>query len=144
MLSDLQNEKRHFLLEFANLNRTALQQFSQGQFQFIDSFYEGRENLLNILNYIEQKIHDQKQCMDKTEKQSLNFKREELPSSEIDNLPIINEILALDEKIQQHIKQEKDHLFNEIQSIGKNKKNFVNYKMNYNSNTNNNSLDEEA
>lgn len=144
MLSDLQKEKEHFLLEFANLNRTALQQFSQGQFQFIDPFYEGRENLLNILNYIEQKIRNQKLPMLKTEKLTLTLESGESSSSEIDYLPIINEILTLDEKIQQYIKHERDHLFNEIQSIGKNKKNFVNYKVNYNTNINNKSLDEEA
>jgi len=144
MLSDLENEKKHFLLEFVNLNRTALQQFSQGHFQFIDPFYEGRENLLNILNYIEQKITSQKLLRSKTEKESLHSSGAVLSSSETGYLPIINEILALDEKIQQSIKQEKDHLFNEIQSIGKNKKNFVNYKTNYNSSKTNNSLDEEV
>lgn len=49
----LLNEKNHFLEKFYSLNEKQLVQLSSGQFENIEQFYNQREDILNIIKYID-------------------------------------------------------------------------------------------
>ncbi len=55
-LLDLMDQKNHFLEKFYTVNETHLEQFLRNRFEQINEFYDARENILEILKYIDQEI----------------------------------------------------------------------------------------
>lgn len=52
----LLNEKNHFLEKFYSLNEKQLIQLSSSQFENIEEFYNQREDILNIIKYIDAEL----------------------------------------------------------------------------------------
>src|SRR5690606_19375319 len=52
----LLNEKNHYLEKFYSLNETELKNFLDGRFETLESFYESREKILEIIKYIDAQI----------------------------------------------------------------------------------------
>lgn len=52
----LLNEKNHYLEKFYALNEKELNHFAQGNFGNIESFYQMREGILEVLQYIDSEI----------------------------------------------------------------------------------------
>jgi hypothetical protein len=52
----LLNEKNHFLEKFYSLNEKQLVQLSSGQFENVETFYNQREDILNIIKYIDSEM----------------------------------------------------------------------------------------
>ena len=52
----LLNEKNHFLEKFYSLNEKQLVQLSASQFDNIEYFYNQREDILNIIKYIDAEL----------------------------------------------------------------------------------------
>jgi len=55
-LLDLMDQKNHFLEKFYTINETHLEQFLRNRFEQINEFYNARENILEILKYIDEEI----------------------------------------------------------------------------------------
>tara|TARA_B110001454_G_scaffold219200_1_gene251845 strand:+ start:71513 stop:71932 length:420 start_codon:yes stop_codon:yes gene_type:complete len=55
-LLDLMDQKNHFLEKFYTVNETHLELFLKNRFEQINEFYDARENILEILKYIDQEI----------------------------------------------------------------------------------------
>lgn len=62
----LLNEKNHFLEKFYSLNEKQLVQLSASQFENMEYFYNQREDILNIIKYIDAELvraHDNEVAM---------------------------------------------------------------------------------
>lgn len=55
-LLELMDQKNHYLEKFYTINETHLDHFIQNRFEQINDFYNARENILEILKYIDQEI----------------------------------------------------------------------------------------
>lgn len=54
---ELLEQKNHYLEKFYSINETALTLFLKDQFETINEFYDQRENILEILKYIDTEIN---------------------------------------------------------------------------------------
>lgn len=55
-LLELMDQKNHYLEKFYTINETHLEMFLKSRFEEINEFYNSRENILEILKYIDQEI----------------------------------------------------------------------------------------
>lgn len=55
-LLELMDQKNHYLEKFYTINETHLDHFLKNRFELINDFYNSRENILEILKYIDQEI----------------------------------------------------------------------------------------
>ncbi len=55
-LLELMDQKNHYLEKFYTINETHLVDFLKNRFEEINDFYNARENILEILKYIDQEI----------------------------------------------------------------------------------------
>lgn len=55
-LLDLMDQKNHYLEKFYTINETYIDSFLKNQFDEINDFYNSRENILEIISYIDQEI----------------------------------------------------------------------------------------
>jgi hypothetical protein len=53
---ELMDQKNHYLEKFYTINETHLEQFLKNRFEQINDFYNARENILEILKYIDNEI----------------------------------------------------------------------------------------
>ena len=134
----LMNEKNHYLEKFYSLNEKELKNFLVGSFETIESFYNSREKILEIIKYIDHQ----------TEQEQIRLAQE--PVAKEDKVEIrralaikdqyVERILEQDLQILSCIEATKNNLIKELQSISKNKKAVGGYKQK----TFNHRLDEEA
>lgn len=154
MILELLAEKKHFLLEFNKINLQGIIHFQNSNFDNIESFYNGRESLLEIIKYIDQKIENLASITISSQTKNLSIGAGALNHSRVlsqDDQKMIafikleikalaQEILNQDMQILALMDNEKSSIIKELQSISKNKKNFASYK----TKTNYNKVDEEA
>ena len=134
----LMNEKNHYLEKFYSLNEKELKNFLIGSFENIESFYNSREKILEIIKYIDaqteqEQIRLAKELVAKDEK--LEIRRALLIKDQY-----VERILEQDLQILSCIEATKNNLIKELQSISRNKKAVGGYKHK----TFNHRLDEEA
>ena len=55
-LIELMDQKNHYLEKFYTINETYIEYFLKNRFEEINDFYNSRENILEILKYIDQEI----------------------------------------------------------------------------------------
>lgn len=55
-LLELMDQKNHYLEKFYTINETHIVMFLKNRFEAINEFYNSRENILEILKYIDQEI----------------------------------------------------------------------------------------
>ncbi len=137
-LLELHKEKKHFLIEFSNLNAKELAQFANGNFEGLESFYNSRESILEILQLIEEKIVHQSEgsktiTLNYTEKQMLEASMKEIKALTL-------EIVKQDMDLLSLIEGAKSAIIKELQSLKKNKKSVGAYK----TKVDNHQIDEEA
>ena len=135
----LLNEKNHYLEKFYSLNETELVNFAQGQFENLESFYQTRERILEVLRYLDsqiEKINDETQAIDcivETErvqvKQALGIKDQ-----------YVTKIIEQDIQVLSCIETAKNSIIRELQDVRRNRKGISGYK----TSTFNQRLDEEA
>ena len=135
----LLNEKNHYLEKFYSLNETELANFAQGQFENLESFYQTRERILEVLRYVDsqiEKINDETQALDgivETERQQV---KEALGIKD----QYVSKIIEQDIQVLACIETAKNSIIRELQDVRKNRKAIGGYK----SKTFNQRLDEEA
>lgn len=126
MVLELLIEKKHFLNEFYKINLKGLTQFENNDFDNVELFYNSREKLLEIIQYIDQKTDELSPKIAVATVNSDGSKMIAFIQLEIKALA--QEILKQDMQILSLMDQEKSSIIKELQSIGKNKKHFGSYK----------------
>jgi hypothetical protein len=54
---ELMDQKNHYLEKFYSVNESALEYFLKDQFDTLNEFYQSRENILEILKYIDNELN---------------------------------------------------------------------------------------
>lgn len=132
----LLNQKNHYLEKFYTANETELLNFSQGNFESLEQFYQDREKLLEIIRYIDQQIEQEPVNAAEI---SAEQKREISTSLAVKD-EYVTRILAQDLEILTCIESAKSSIIRELREIKRTKKAVGGYK----SKTFTNRLDEEA
>lgn len=122
-------EKNHYLEKFYALNEKELSQFLSGNFDNLEGFYQNREQILEIIRYVDHQI-------DKSHNDILhsgqdlhdNSKRELKKAMKIKD-EYVERILQQDLDILACIDKAKSEIIRDLQSLKKNKKAMSGYKM---------------
>lgn len=123
---ELLNEKNKYLNKFFNLNATELKNFRVSNFEGLDTFYKSRENLLEIINYIDRQIEKRQSMiedaiMDKEDQIALKY-------AFVRKDQWVDEILKQDLEVLSCIDKEKSSIIKELSEVQKTKKAVVGYK----------------
>lgn len=121
----LLNQKNHYLEKFYSLNETELLNFVRGDFNSLESFYQMRDKILEIIKYIDSEI-DHAQVRSEGEL-TLEIKLQIRESMAIKD-EYVNRILAQDLEILACIENEKSNIIRELQSINRSKNAVGRYK----------------
>jgi len=121
----LLNQKNHYLEKFYSLNETELLNFVRGDFNSLDSFYQMRDKILEIIKYIDSEI-DHAQVRSEGEL-TLEIKLQIRESLAIKD-EYVSRILAQDLEILACIENEKSNIIRELQSISRTKSAVGRYK----------------
>jgi len=135
-MSELLNQKNHYLEKFYSLNESELLNFSVGQFDNLESFYQTREKLLEMIKYMDGEI-DKVQAQDAMPS---NEQKRELREALAVKEEYVNRILSQDLEILSCIESAKSNIIRELQELRRTKKVVGSYK----SQTKDYRLDEEA
>jgi len=135
----LLNEKNHYLEKFYALNEVELVNFAQGQFENLESFYQTRERILEVLKYVDAQVDkahneiDPAATMSAEERQGI---REALSSQD----EYVKRIIEQDIQVLACTETAKNSIIRELQDVRRNRKAIGGYK----SKTFNQRLDEEV
>ena len=121
---NLLNQKNHFLEKFYSLNEAELLNFTVGQFENLEAFYQSREKLIGLIKYLDEEI-EKASTENYTNKE--NYKLEIKEAMAIKD-EYVNRILAQDLEILACIESAKSNIIKELQDIKKNKKAVGSYK----------------
>ena len=129
-------QKTHYLEKFLGVNTEAVEKFEIGDFTQLESFYRVREDILDVLNYIDSQMSSAQSQIGKltgADKKSLEGilkKKDEL----------VEKILNIDLRVLAAIDKEKSLIIKELQDVKKSKDVIGKYK----SGIMNHRLDEKA
>jgi hypothetical protein len=123
---DLLYQKNHFLEKFYSINEKALESFLTGNYETIESFYESREKILEIIKHIDQQI-TQHQAGPLVDEQNDKNKKDLQTTLAIKNL-YVEKILAQDLEILACIEHTKNSIITELRGLKKGKKAVAGYK----------------
>ena len=56
---DLLNQKNHYLEKFYALNESEISVMAQGEFENLNSFYQTREQILEVIQYIDRQLFEE-------------------------------------------------------------------------------------
>jgi hypothetical protein len=130
-LVQLMTEKNHFLEKFYTLNEQQIIKLESGHFDEIESFYNKREDMINILKYIDSEVtkaHMQHKDINgvfaETDKRAL---RECMRIKEM----FVGKILDQDMQILSLIDEAKSKIIRELQDVRLAKRAMAGYKTAY-------------
>lgn len=134
---NLLNQKNHFLEKFYSINETELLNFSAGNFDNLEHFYQSREKILSIIRRLDNQI-DMIQNEDRMEEveNAKQLVQEALAIKE----EYVSRILTQDLNILSCIEQAKSNMIRELQELRRTKRVVGSYR----SKTFGNRLDEEV
>lgn len=120
----LLNQKNHYLEKFYSLNETEFLNFSAGHFDSLESFYQKRESMLELIKYIDSEIDATQQDDHLIEDQD----RREIKTLMAIKDEYVSRILTQDLEILSCIEKTKSNIIRELQEIRKNRRAVGNYK----------------
>lgn len=135
----LLNEKNHYLEKFYSLNEIELVNFAQGIFDNLESFYQTRERILDVLKYVDaqiEKAHDAVTADNNVTKEDRANIKEALDIKD----EYVTRIIEQDIQVLACIEMAKNSIIKELQEVRRNRKAVGGYK----SNTFQNRLNEEV
>ncbi len=125
----LLNEKNHFLEKFYSLNEKQLVQLTSSQYENIEYFYNQREDILNIIKYIDAEIvraHNDEVAMNMiASPQDQEIARECLRVKNI----FVNRIIEQDIQIISLIERLKTNIINELKTVRHARRTMAGYKL---------------
>jgi len=121
----LMNQKNHYLEKFYSLNESELLRMAKKDFDNVESFYQMRDKILELIRYLDAQIDrlqadsdgDITQDIRRQMRECLNIKDE-----------YVNRILAQDLEILSCIETAKSNIIRELQEIRKSKSAMGRYK----------------
>jgi hypothetical protein len=125
----LLNEKNHYLEKFFALTEAELSNFVQGHFENLESFYQTRERILDILKYLDAQVEREQENLNgqmtiedsqrQAVKQALAIKDE-----------YVTRIIEQDIQVLACIETAKNLIIKELQDVRQNRKAVAGYKVN--------------
>jgi hypothetical protein len=135
----LLNEKNHYLEKFYSLNEVELVNFAQGQFDNLQSFYQTREKILDVLKYVDSQIDRAHNEMSPDTVMAQSDRQQIKESLSIKD-EYVSRIIEQDLQVLACIETAKNSIIRELQDVRRNKKAIGGYK----SKIQDTYLDEEA
>lgn len=136
---ELLTEKNNCLEKFFRLNEAELMNFTSGNFDTLEEFYQTREGILEIINRIDWLLDESNQAPVDIETVSPEFKKTVLDSFRYKN-DLVSRILAQDLEILSALESAKTDIIRELSEVKTSKKVIGAYK----SGSPTSRLDEEA
>lgn len=124
-LIELLDQKNHYLEKFYSVNEEHLVQFLKRQFDEINYFYETRENILEILKYIDQEI----KIMSHSEIEETMVQVEQIKERLAVKDVFVKRIIQQDIDILACIEAEKNSIIQELKEVKKGQKVVNAYKI---------------
>jgi len=114
---ELLKERNTLLRKFYTLNKAEIFRLSEGDFSRLEYFYKSRDNILELIAHIEQKVNILSESIDKNSLTSVhkNAVKSELNTKE----SVVNEILEQDLSILSYVDTEKSRIIKELGSVTK-------------------------
>lgn len=125
-LMELLDEKNQYLERFFELNESELLNFADGYFDNVESFYQAREKILDIVRCIDALVDDEVALIsDDGVSQAMRIEMKDLMAQK-DKLA--KQILAQDLQVLSAIENEKSNIIRELKSTGQNRKAVAAYR----------------
>ena len=121
----LLNQKNHYLEKFYSLNETELMNFSAGNFEGLEEFYQAREKILGMVKFLDSEI-DRVQL--ETSQNTTNEQKRDLRECLAVKDEYVSRILSQDLEILSCIESAKSEIIRELREIKKAKKVVGSYK----------------
>lgn len=135
---NLLKDKNYHLQKFLQLNETGLLNFTEGNFENLETFYQSRETILDLIRCIDRLVEASASETSHGEVPA-NYKKEVLEYINTKN-DLVTRILAQDLQILSVIEQAKSDIIKELRQVQSAKKAVGSYK----SGDVSNKLDEKA
>lgn len=123
----LMNEKNHYLEKFYALNETEIHNFSMGNFEGLEHFYQTREKILDILKYVDSEIDKCHEDMDYATAVALEDKKAIREALMIKD-EYVTRIIEQDLEVLTCIETAKNNIIRELQDVRKSRKVMNGYK----------------
>lgn len=130
------NQKNHYLEKFYSANESELLNFVAGDFSNLESFYQSREKILEMIKYIDGQI----EAASAEGNELSAAERKEVSEGLAIKDEYVNRILGQDLEILATIEDAKSSIIRELQDVRKTRKAVGSYR----SRTFNNIIDEEV
>ncbi|MCB0368397.1 MAG: hypothetical protein KDD45_02900 [Bdellovibrionales bacterium] len=121
---ELMEQKNHYLEKFYSINETSIQLFLEDRFEIINDFYDQRENILEILKYIDEEISRVSQNTRSDNLPDLEKLKEALKVKDI----FVQKIIEQDMTILSCIESAKNSIIKELRDVKKGQKIVSAYK----------------
>ena len=122
---ELMEQKNHYLEKFYTVNETSLQNFLNDNYNDINEFYNQRENILEILKYIDRELlHISSQSEHGT-----TYELESLKKHLIDKDLFVQKIIEQDVAILSCIEAAKNQIIRDLKDLKKGQKVISAYKV---------------
>ncbi|WP_413559861.1 hypothetical protein [Bdellovibrio sp. HCB209] len=123
----LLNEKNHYLEKFYALNEIELVNFAQGQFDNLQSFYQTREKILDVLKYVDSQI-DKAHSEMSPEAVMAQEDRKQIKEALMIKDEYVARIIEQDIQVLACIETAKNSIIRELQDVRRNRKAIGGYK----------------
>lgn len=124
---DLLERKNQYLEKFLLIGEAELLNFEVGDFKNLESFYECREKILNIIRRIEKQI--EKSSSEFSDQRNIDQRHAARARGQLElKDQIVNEILDLDLRLISCIEAAKSSIIKELRMVKKGKKALSGYK----------------
>lgn len=124
----LMTQRNEHLLKFKEINEKELINFAEGQFDNIETFYQARETLLNLVRSIDSMINNAAASIDPQDPSVTDeYRRAVIESMDLKN-QIVTEILSQDLQILSVIESAKSGIIKELKQVQATKKAFNSYQ----------------
>lgn len=123
----LLNEKNHYLEKFYSLNEVELANFAQGQFDNLESFYQTRDRILDVLKYVDAQIEKAQTEMGPGAVVAENDRKEIKTALAIKD-EYVARIIEQDIQVLACIEMAKNSIIRELQEVRRNRKAVGGYK----------------
>jgi len=124
---NLLQEKNHYLEKFYSLNETEVINFSNGNFDNLESFYNTREKILEILKYIDSQLDQVQSALNDLSNISTEERRQ-LKESLVTKDEYVSRIIDQDLEVLACIEAAKSNIIRELQDVRRVRKAVGGYK----------------
>lgn len=136
----LLDEKNHFLEKFYALNERELENFLKGNFDQLESFYDSREKILEIIKYLDAQIDTAHGRDPEAAQRASSEEKRRIRQALTIKDEYVSRIIEQDLQVLSCIESAKNSIIRELQDLKKGRKAVAGYR----SPTFQNRLDEEA